>query len=171
MSRPSERLCDSVRQAVTTIRDVAPGSRVSLRSPGTRHPLNSVSPLKWNQCKRQTRSAPSPLVGEGWGGGSAFGNVGAPTSGPPPPTPPHKGVRSSAGLENSLRDFNKLFGISPRAFERRLHIGSTHKAIARPARLPRRVGIELGMAARRRRRAPRDRARSHPVSPMQIALG
>ena len=26
-------------------------------------------PLKWNQHERQRRSAPSPLVGEGWGGG------------------------------------------------------------------------------------------------------
>ena len=26
-------------------------------------------PMDWNQCERQTRSAPSPLVGEGWGGG------------------------------------------------------------------------------------------------------
>ncbi len=25
--------------------------------------------VKWNQCARRTRSAPSPLVGEGWGGG------------------------------------------------------------------------------------------------------
>ena len=27
-------------------------------------------PLQWDQLNRQTQSAPSPLVGEGWGGGS-----------------------------------------------------------------------------------------------------
>ena len=31
--------------------------------------LPLLIPLKWNQRERRTRSAPSPLVGEGWGGG------------------------------------------------------------------------------------------------------
>src|SRR3977135_1948946 len=38
------------------VHDVAPVSRVTLRSPGTREGV---------ECVRQTRSAPSPLVGEG----------------------------------------------------------------------------------------------------------
>src|SRR5262249_36586639 len=54
-------------------------------------------PVKWNECERQTQSAPSPLVGEGWGGGGACGNVSAPISRPPPPPPPlpHKGEGSA----------------------------------------------------------------------------
>jgi len=36
-----------------------------------------------------------------------------------------QGSEFKRGLENSLRDFNMLFGISQRAFEPRLHIGST----------------------------------------------
>jgi hypothetical protein len=35
-----------------------------------------------------------PLVGEGWGGGDAFGNSSASIARPPPPTPPHKGEGS-----------------------------------------------------------------------------
>jgi hypothetical protein len=49
------------------------------RSSQTRVPHNDANfgigtlkrmPLKWNRRERQRRSAPSPLVGEGWGGGS-----------------------------------------------------------------------------------------------------
>jgi hypothetical protein len=47
-----------------------------------------------------------------------------PTATPTPNTSP-KGSEFKRGLENSLRDFNMLFGISQRAFGRRLHIGST----------------------------------------------
>src|SRR5207249_847558 len=39
----------------------------------------------------QTRSAPSPLVGEGWGGGSFVRQRRRDKLRPPPPTPPHKG--------------------------------------------------------------------------------
>src|SRR6516162_4986500 len=40
---------------------------------------------------QRTRSAPSPLVGEGWGGGGAYGNASASIAPPPPLAPPHKG--------------------------------------------------------------------------------
>src|SRR5262249_41606151 len=40
---------------------------------------------------QRTRSAPSPLVGEGWGGNGAYGNASASIAPPPPLTPPHKG--------------------------------------------------------------------------------
>src|SRR5262245_27002083 len=43
------------------------------------------------------RCAPSPLVGEGWGGGGA-GEHRGPTSGPPPLTPPHKGEGNRPSL-------------------------------------------------------------------------
>ena len=51
--------------------------------------------MKGSECKRQTRSAPYPLAGEGWGGGWCSKDDdcvdGAQTARPPPPTPPHKG--------------------------------------------------------------------------------
>src|SRR5439155_10606589 len=37
------------------------------------------------------RPAPSPLVGEGWGGGSRDWAQLPPIARPPPPTPPHQG--------------------------------------------------------------------------------
>src|SRR5215831_11011967 len=40
---------------------------------------------------QRTRSAPSPLVGESWGGGGAYGNASASIAPPPSLTPPHKG--------------------------------------------------------------------------------
>src|SRR2546430_1416665 len=39
----------------------------------------------------RSRSAPSPLVGEGWGGGDAVTRQRCLTQPPPPLTPPHKG--------------------------------------------------------------------------------
>ena len=45
---------------------------------------------------------PPPLWGRAGEGGSAFGNVGAPTSGPPPPTPPHKGEGSAPSARQRL---------------------------------------------------------------------
>src|SRR5262245_42094178 len=59
-----------------------------------------ATPLsKREQREQQTRSAPSPLVGEGWGGGwCRERNDGATYEGialPPPPTPPHKGEGSA----------------------------------------------------------------------------
>jgi branched-chain amino acid transport system permease protein len=44
----------------------------------------------WDRPKPQTRSAPSPLVGEGGEGGGAGSDAGARVSGPPSPTPPHR---------------------------------------------------------------------------------
>src|SRR5262245_64506592 len=55
--------------------------------------------VKGSGCKRQTRSAPSPLAGEGWGGGWCSKDDdcvdGEQTARPPPPTPPHKGEGST----------------------------------------------------------------------------
>src|SRR5262245_55552733 len=50
-------------------------------------------PVKWNEYERQTQSAPSPLVGEGWGGGWCVwqcqcADLATPT---PTPTPPPQG--------------------------------------------------------------------------------
>src|SRR5713101_8198421 len=39
----------------------------SVAEPHKRGTLEHV-PVRWSQCARHTRSAPSPLVGEGWGG-------------------------------------------------------------------------------------------------------
>jgi serine protease inhibitor len=91
------------------------GERVGVRGFGEREQAESAArpviqlehnalervSLKWSQLKRHARSAPSPLVGEGWGGGwRVYGNVGATISRPPPPTPPHKGEGSAPSVWN-----------------------------------------------------------------------
>src|SRR6266478_2552065 len=58
-------------------------------------------PLKRNQRRRHPQSAPSPLVGEGWGGGWCVSQCGASLSRPPPPTPsqPAGGLPASGKSE------------------------------------------------------------------------
>jgi hypothetical protein len=46
---------------------------------------------EWNQLKRQSRSAPSPLVGEGWGGGSLLLRERPPPTATPTPNPSPQG--------------------------------------------------------------------------------
>src|SRR5207253_11443951 len=45
-------------------------------------------------------SAPSPLVGEGWGGGSIVGHRPRDSQPPPPLPPPHKGEGNCAELNS-----------------------------------------------------------------------
>jgi penicillin-binding protein 1C len=54
--------------------------------------------VSWDQREPQTRSAPSPLVGEGLGGGWCNGAQDRHIAGPPPLTPPHKGEGNRSRL-------------------------------------------------------------------------
>src|SRR5262249_30346943 len=65
----------------------------------------------------RARSAPSPLVGEGWGGGRAVTHGRCLTPRPPPLTPPHKGEGNTPSAERKLR--------SPARVRARISSGST----------------------------------------------
>src|SRR5262249_37101324 len=65
-------------------------------------------PVRWDQREPQTRSAPSPLVGEGRGGGWCDGALHRHIAGPPPLTPPHKGEGNRSCLRRWLR-FSLIF--------------------------------------------------------------
>src|SRR6476661_3184225 len=87
---------------------------------------------KRDLCVRRTRSAPSPrapglpgsrlvpaqvgqarlALGEGRGGGSSLLHAVCPPTDTAHPNPSPQGSEFKHGLENSFRDFNKLFGIS-----------------------------------------------------------
>src|SRR4051812_20283838 len=71
----------------------------------------SLLPLDWehalvkrNQLKRQRRSAPSPLVGEGWGGGSLLlHEICPPTTTPTPNPSPQGGGECTECVATTLR--------------------------------------------------------------------
>src|SRR5713226_1640753 len=82
-------------ESATTSR--CPCGSISAAAPRKRGEVQALEfiQVSRNQRGRQTRSAPSPLVGEGWGGGwrdrARHRHV---VARPPPPTPPHKGEGS-----------------------------------------------------------------------------
>src|SRR5580700_3518923 len=68
----------------------------------------------WTRVDGQTRSAPSPLVGEGWGGGWRVRQRCASISGPPPPTPPHKGEGSAPSARHVRKSTTPKYAVRPR---------------------------------------------------------
>src|SRR5262249_53193911 len=65
---------------------------------GTGEPEDLVMCSSNRACEPATepRATPSPLVGEGWGGGACRGGTEVPHLPAPPPTPPHKGEGRSS---------------------------------------------------------------------------
>src|SRR5262249_39440535 len=77
----TERACASLRSGSTSLTAIAPSRRSPCR-------------FRTRSCEREerrTRSAPSPLVGEGWGGGGACGKRGAQSRDPHPQPLPTRG--------------------------------------------------------------------------------
>src|SRR5215470_9818716 len=70
-------------------------------------------------------AAPSPLVGEGWGGGSHGGGRQCYVRRPPPPTPPHKGEGSR--LAGSSRDLLLPRPHAEQVTDRKDQIGAVHR--------------------------------------------
>src|ERR1700676_4329024 len=56
-----------------------------------------ISHERWSTIRKARPFAPSPLVGEGWGGGRAMRHRGAKTRDPPPPPPPGGGGGGGGG--------------------------------------------------------------------------
>src|SRR5439155_23975303 len=86
--------------------DRAPGREAAARETPTASSQGVCG--EWNRSARQSRYAPPPLGGEGWGGGWFVRQRGRRKLRPPPPTPPHKGEGSAPSVRRcSASNTNK----------------------------------------------------------------